>query len=112
MKLVSASFFWRNDEPIGLGVTFSEATGFSPAELDAMFKGSTVAEYFRASDEQLGTQVVECYLDQLRAIAAEARRGPLPVQQALLAALNIMWLTERGFMPNNDHNGPMFTYAK
>lgn len=110
MKLVSASFFWRNDRPDGLGVTFGPE-GFSPEELHTLFAGDTVKQYFRDSDAHLGTAIVQDYLNQLRGIASEARRGPLPMHLALMAALNIMWLAERGFIPNDEFNGQMFVQA-
>lgn len=107
MKIVSASFFWRNDQPDGLGVTFGP-DGFSPEELETLFAGDTVKRYFIDSDKCLGTRIVEDYLRQLSGIAFEAKLGPLPMAKALIAALNIMWLAERGFIPNDNFNGPMF----
>ena len=111
MRIISASFFWRNDQPDGLGVTFGP-DGFSPEELSALFAGDTVKRYFVDSDKQLGTHLVECYLAQLADIAVQARRHPLPMERALLAAMNIMWLAERGFIPNDEFNGPMFATAE
>lgn len=110
MKLVSASFFWRNDQPDGLGVTFGP-DGFSPDELEVMFRGETVRTYFRDSDRALGSSIVDDYLQQLAGIATEARKAPLPMHLALMAALNIMWLVERGFIPQNEFNGTMFVQA-
>lgn len=110
MRLVQASFFWRNDHPDGLGVTF-RAPEFTSAELETLFRGDTVKQYFRDSDRHLGTSIVEDYLNQLSGIAAEARRAPLPMAKALIAAYNIMWLAERGFIPNDTYNGPMFVRA-
>ena len=110
MRIISASFFWRNDQPDGLGVTFGPE-GFSPEELASLFRGETVRQYFRDSDAHLGTRIVEDYLRQLASIAQAARRGPLPMHLALMAALNIMWLAERGFIPNDEFNGPMFVQA-
>ena len=107
MRIVSASFFWRNDQPDGLGVTFGP-DGFSPEELGVLFAGDTVRQYFRDSDAALGSSVVDDYLNQLRGIAVEARKAPLPMHLALMAALNIMWLAERGFIANDEFNGPMF----
>jgi len=107
VKIISASFFWRNNHPDGLGVTFGPE-GFSAEELTVMFTGDTVKQYFRDSDERLGTDIVRDYLHQLEGIAAEARVSPLPMAKALIAALNIMWLAERGFIANDDFNGPLF----
>lgn len=107
MRLVSASFYFQNDKPDGLGLTFGPP-GFSSSELTEMFAGEVARQYMRDSDAHLGTRLVETYLEQLHALAAEARQGPLPIQSAILAALNIMWLTERGFIPNDEFNGVMF----
>ncbi len=107
MRIISASFFWRNNHPNGLGVTFGPE-GFSPEELTLLFTGEVVKKYMRDSDGHLGTDIVSDYLRQLRGIAAEARIAPLPMAKALMAALNIMWLAERGFIPNDEFNGPMF----
>jgi hypothetical protein len=107
MRIISASFFWRNDQPDGLGLTFGPE-GFSSEELTNMFAGETVRMYMRDSDANLGTKLVETYLAQLGAFAAESKRRPLPMHKALLAAFNITWLAERGFIPNDEFNGPMF----
>ena len=111
MKLQSASFFWRNDKPDGLGITFGP-DGFSPEELTEMFTGRYAREYISASDANLGSAIVATYLDQLKAIAVQARLKPLPMQTALIAALNIMYLSERGFIPNDEFNGPVFVQVE
>ena len=111
MRLVQASFFWRNDHPDGLGVTF-KAPEFTSTDLEVLFRGDTVKQYFIDSDKHLGTRIVDDYLAQLRGIAEEAKRRPLPIAKALIAALNIMWLAERGFIPNDEFNGPMFVQAE
>lgn len=107
--ILSASFFWRNDKPDGLGFTLGPP-GFSPEELTDMFAGAVVRDYFRESDRALGTHIVEHYLAQLTEIAAGSKRRPAPLHEVILAALNIMWLTERGFMPSDEFNGPYFVY--
>ena len=109
--ILSASFFWRNDKPGGLGVTFGPP-GFTPEELTEMFAGETVRRYFADSDMHLGTSVVETYLAQLGAIAVQARMAPLPLQTALIAALNIYWLAERGFIPQSEHSGTQFVLMR
>lgn len=111
MRIISASFFWRNDQPDGLGVTFGPE-GLSPEELHTLFAGETVRQYFRDSDAALGSSIVEDYLNQLAGIASEARNAPLPMHLALMAALNIMWLAERGFLANDEFNGPMFVQVE
>ena len=112
MKLLSASFFWQNDKPTGLGVTFSSHHGFSPGELTDMFAGRAILEYFAESDAQLGTSIVRDYLSQLAGIAADARKEPLPLSLTIIAAWNIAWLSDRGFIPNDEFNGPMLTYTE
>lgn len=110
-RLLQASFFWRNDQPGGIGLTF-RPPGFTPEELADMFAGQTVKDYFRDSDANLGTSLVETYLTQLAWLAEEAKKGPLPLPRAILVALNIMWLAERGFIPNDEFNGPMFVWSE
>ncbi len=107
MTIIQASFYFENDKPAGLGLTFGPP-GFTPADLEAMFRGEVVRDYFRDSDQQLGTNIVETYLGQLRSLAAEARRRPLSLSKAILAALNIMWLAERGFLVQDEFNGTQF----
>lgn len=109
--ILQASFFWRNDEPGGLGFTFAPPA-FTPEELTELFAGETVRQYFRDSDAHLGTAVVESYLVQLGSIAARARVQPLSLRMALLAAMNIMWLAERGFIPQDEFNGPMLVRSR
>lgn len=74
--------------------------------------GDTVKQYMRDSDENLGTNVVDTYLAQLGAIAAGAKVAPMPLQQVILATLNIIWLSERGFIPNDDFNGVLLVHAR
>ena len=111
MKIISASFFFRNDQPDGLGVSF-RPPDFTPEELTILFAGDTVKQYFIDSDKALGSSIVDDYLHQLSGIAVEARRGPLSMSKALMAALNIYWLAERGFIPNDEWNGPLFVQAE
>lgn len=110
MRIIQASFFWKNDEPDGLGLTFGP-DGFSPEELTNMFAGETAQMYMRDSDANLGTKLVETYLSQLAMFALEAKQHPLPLHEAILAAFNIMYLSERGFIPNDEFNGPMFVQS-
>jgi hypothetical protein len=111
LKIASASFFWKNDEAGGLGVSF-RPPDFTPEELNTLFAGDVVQQYFRDSDAALGSSIVDDYLNQLRGIAEQARREPLPLHLALMAALNIMWLAARGFIPNDEFNGPMFVHIE
>ena len=111
MKILQASFFWRNDAPCGLGLTLS-GPEFSPEELTEMFDGKTVRQYFRDSDSQLGSQLAQTYIAQLAEIAAEAARGEISLQSTILAAFNIMYLADRGFMSNDEFNGPLFVYER
>lgn len=104
-KIIQASFFWKNDQPGGLGFTLGPPS-FTPEELTAMFDEHTVKQYFIDSDHAMGSCVVQGYLSQLEAIAQDAKKGRATMQQAILAALNIMWLANRGFIPNDEFNGP------
>jgi len=107
MKIIQASFFYKNDRPDGVGVTFA-APSFTPDELTEMFAGETARQYMRDSDTALGTNLVETYFAQLDALALEAKAGPLPLAKALLVAMNIMYLSDRGLLANDEFNGPMF----
>lgn len=109
--ILQASFFWKNDQPGGLGFTLGPPA-FTPEELTEMFTGDTVKQYMRDSDAHLGTGLVDAYLAQLGAIAAGGKLAPIPMQHVILAALNIMWLAERGFIPNDEFNGPSFVTAR
>lgn len=104
--IVQASFFWQNDRPDGLGFTLNAASGWSPHELTAVFNEAFVQQSFRDSDAELGRDVVAHYLQQLRAIVAT--KSHLGMPDVILAALNIMWLSERGFIPSDDFNGALF----
>jgi len=43
MRILSASFFWRNDEPDGLGLTL-RPPALTPEELSEMFSGEVIAD--------------------------------------------------------------------
>lgn len=107
MKIIQASFFWRNDTPDGIGLTF-RTPEFTSDELASMFAGETSRQYMRDSDANLGTALVETYLAQLGALAQEAKRGPLPLPKALIVCLNILWLSSRGLIPQDEFNGTQF----
>jgi hypothetical protein len=77
--------------------------------LAAAFSAKTVKDYFRSSDDSLGTCVVSDYIAQLAAIGA---KSDPQLSDGILAALNIMWLADRGFIPNNEFNGPQFVLAQ
>lgn len=106
-RVIQASFFWKNDQPGGLGFTLGPP-GFSSDELTGMFSGEVAKYYMRESDKALGTNIVAEYLAQLQHIAAIA--SPT-IDQVVLAALNILWLSSRGFIPNDEFNGPQFLVA-
>lgn len=106
MKIIQASFFWKNDKPGGLGFTFSNPA-FSSSELEEMFNGTELKQYLAESDRYLGT--ISLYIDQLTALGqAKADGYDVSITQAILASYNIIWLVERGFIPNNEFNGYQF----
>ncbi|MEO8059455.1 MAG: hypothetical protein ABI671_14135 [Burkholderiales bacterium] len=111
MKIIQASFFWENDRPGGLGLSL-RPPAFSPEDLTDLFAGETVRQYFRDSDTYLGTHLVETYFSQLAGLSQEAEQGQLPLAKVMVAALNIMYLTDRGFLANDEFNGPLFVYEK
>lgn len=107
-QIIQASFYWRNDKPGGIGFTFGPPS-FTPKVLTEMFEpdNENIRGFFRESDKALGSQVVKDYLAQLEAIGQMKGRG-VPIPQAIMAALNIMWLSSRGFIPNDEFNGVQF----
>ena len=111
MTIFQASFFWQNDKPQGLGFTFGPS-GFTPEELTELFEtGPVVKQYMRDSDNALGSNIVGDYLAQLQSIAQAKQQGQaITLQEALLAALNILWLSSRGFIPNDEFNGVQFVH--
>jgi hypothetical protein len=108
MTILQASFFWRNDKPGGIGVTFGPPS-FSPEELARMFDGEVSKDFTKHSDLALGSNIVQDMLTQLTAIGERiARNEPMSPRLAVLAALNIQWLTSRGFIPQDEFNGVQF----
>lgn len=111
-QLIQASFFWQNNRPGGIGITFGPPR-FSPQELTMMFEGPVIKNYMRDTDKALGSNVVNDILGQLRTIGEQAQvNGNMSQRQAVLAALNIMWLSSRGFIPNDNFNGPQFIHQQ
>lgn len=105
MKIIQASFFWKNDQPGGIGITFGPPD-FNPEQLKEMFAGEGLQTYLRQSDQALGTSVVKDYLAQLADIGRAKEHGEeIPLEYGILAALNIIWLVDRGFIPNDEFNG-------
>lgn len=108
MPILQASFFWQSNLPEGMSLTFG-APIFAPTLLEAVFEGTAVKTYMRESDLALGTGVVRDYLAQLAAVRRENRNGAqISVNEAILVALNIMWLSSRGFIPSDEYNGVQF----
>ena len=106
MKIIQASFLWQSDKPGGLGFTFG-IPGFDSKDLEQMFNGPILKQYLKDSDSMLGT--IELYLAQLTAIGQEKLAGKeIPLEKAILASYNIVWLKERGFIPNDEFNGYQF----
>ena len=106
--IIQATFFWRNDQPSGIGLTFGPPS-FTPKQLDEMFASDTLKNYLRDSDKALGTNVVSDYLAQLKSIGMQKATGEeISLKHGILAALNIIWLAERGFIPNDEFNGYQF----
>jgi hypothetical protein len=106
--MIQASFFWRNNLPGGIGITFGPPN-FTPAELSMMFEGEVVKRFMRDSDAALGNGIVHKMLEQLTTISHAHRLGDvIPAKYLLMVALNIIWLSSRGFIPNDEFNGPQY----
>lgn len=117
-QVVSLNVFWKNNKDGGFG--FKVPSKVLEAKFDEF-----VQDYFAASDEQHlnnvienGETVVECYTRQ---IADYAKSLDLKVgqhrthnfdQDALLVMHNILWLTSRGLMPNDEFNGVVVAISK
>jgi hypothetical protein len=106
--MIQASFFWKNDQPGGIGITFGPPS-FNPAELKMMFEGEVVQRFMRESDAALGSNIVHTMISQLTAVGHAHRLGDvIPAKYLLMVALNIIWLSSRGFIPNDEFNGPQY----
>lgn len=106
--IIQASFFWRNDVLGGLGFSFGPPS-FTSNQLQEMFTGDILKQYLRDSNAALGTRVVSDYLAQLASIGAAKERGQeISLEESILASLNIIWLVERGIIPNDEFNGYQF----
>lgn len=107
-KIIQASFFWKNDQPGGIGLSFGPPHT-SPQMLKDLFDGPVLKKYLRDSDDALGTNIVNTQLAQLSAIAIKVHIGMQPTfQEAVLVAFNIAWLSQRGFIPNDEFNGAQY----
>lgn len=108
MAILRASFFWRNDKPGGIGVTFGPPA-FSPEDLSRMFEGEVSKGFTKSADLALSSNVVGDMLAQLGAVGERiARNETVSPRLAVLAALNIQWLTSRGFIAQDEFNGVQF----
>jgi len=107
-SIVQASFYWRSNMPDGFGFTFVPPQ-FSPKQIQEMFFGKEAKRYMRNTDEALGTGIVNEFLGQLAGIGKmRLRNQSVPLELAVMAALNIIWLSERGFIPQDEYNGSQF----
>lgn len=106
MTIIQASFFWQNDRPGGLGFTLGPP-GFTPEQLTEMFEGKALKDFIRQSDMSLGSDIVADYLSQLVSLG-RLKSDQISLDQVILAGFNIIWLSSRGFIPNDEYNGPQF----
>ena len=107
-NIIQASFFWENNKPGGFAISFGPPS-FTPEMLASMFEGEHIKSFMRESDLALGTDVVRHYLAQLVLVSYQSQLGQrISVQEGVLVALNIMWLSSRGFIPNDEFNGVRF----
>ena len=110
-QLHVAAFFWKNNRPGGLGLRLN-VPQFSAEQLTKMFCGETARKYFQDSDALLGPDLIATYFAQLAEISLEASsEEDLPISRILLGAWNIMYLAARGFIPNDEFNGPYLGYV-
>jgi hypothetical protein len=112
MSIIQASFFYKNDQPGGIGITFGPPT-FSGSDLERMFNGDVSKKFAHESDLALGSNIVGHMINQLDSIGIQKMESrPITGRMAILAALNIQWLTSRGFIPNDEFNGVQFVGVK
>jgi hypothetical protein len=110
-SIVQASFYWRSNKPDGFGFTFA-APDFTPKQIQEIFFGAEAKRYMRNTDDALGSGIVNEYLQQLDVLGKmRMQQRHVPLQLAIMAALNIIWLTERGFLPQDEYNGFQFIGA-
>lgn len=108
--IIEASFLWRANEPDGVGLVFTKEL-MPPESMTAVFDGKISKAYFRRSDDLLGKCVVKQYLSQLAELADAHKTGrPIPMPLVILGALNIAWLSSRGFIPKDNFNGPQYVH--
>lgn len=110
-QLVMAAFLWKNDVPDGLGLRLG-APDFSPEQLTYLFFGETVRKYFKDSDALPARDLADTYFAQLSELSRTRDAGPIPTGSLVIAAWNIMYLADRGFIPNDEFNGPYFAYVR
>lgn len=108
MTIRKATFLWEADKPHGLAFTFTPP-GFPAADLTEVFQGQARKEFIKHSDQSLGRGVVTNYYSQVRGMADAKNQGiKLPTSDAVIVALNIIWLVRWGFMVNDKFNGYQF----
>ena len=110
-QLYVVAFFWKSDLPGGLGLRLN-VPQFSAEQLSKMFCGETARKYFQDSDALLAPDLIATYFAQLAEISLEAsREQDLPIARIVMGAWNIMYLAARGFIPNDEFNGPYLGYV-
>lgn len=85
---------------------------FTPDDLTMMLTGEIVTRYFTQSDEALESDVVPCYLNLLAGLAEVSKSWRLPLRDIIMVALTIMYLADRGFIPNDEFNGAVLVYEQ
>lgn len=109
--MIQASFFWKNNEPGGIGITFGPPS-FTTAELQMMFTGPVAKKFMADSDNAMGSSIVGDMMSHLAGIGQMKQRSePISSRMLILAALNILWLSKRGFIANDEFNGVQFIGA-
>lgn len=109
--ITQATFLYKTDKPGGFGFVLGPKA-FTPEQLTHMFEGPHVEQFMKDSNSCLKQSpgVIRDYYNQLEGMANQVNSGDPPsIDQAVLAALNIMWLTKWGFMVNDQFNGVQFT---
>lgn len=102
--LVSVSLFYKNDKANGFGVSLHPSI-YEAVKVEAETAWSGMRYEF-CNDDALAAYLI----DQLKALG-ELKNAELSTAQQTLAIMNIILLTERGYIANDDFNGVLLAYS-
>lgn len=104
-NLVSVSVFFRNDTPHGFGVTIDDGTYTALSN-----NSNDVWEGFRSECGDNDDCIAGILLTQLEDWCVDFANQTM--KQKLLCVMNVVMLTEHGYLPNDEFNGTQFCYVE